>query len=390
MSTNILSILYIAIIVTIGFFITSKLAKEKKTNLIYFVYLEHLIFVYIYYLYAGTHSADANMYYNVGVYNQGFSIQFGTGTDFILYLSTYLIKLGFNKLALFYLFGFFGYIGFVFFIKMIKIPSSLTLFGISVSTIFLLLPEFHFWTSALGKDSLIFMALMMFFWSYRYLPKTIIINLVSFLIIFLIRPHIGFLLMLSIILSMLFKNPAKYKISDFALIGLSIIILIISFPYLKTFLEVDELGLEEINNKLTSFTNYGSIHTDELSSYVDVSSYSLPMKMFAYFFRPLFFDAHSILQLLASFENFILLLIIFKWYKSINFNLFKWYKSINKYNKTEFIFVLISWVILSMGMYNLGLASRQKYMLLPILFALIINYNNPKYKKLTTKKNIFQ
>ncbi len=380
MNTDTLSIIYIIIIIIAGFIISSKVAKEKKTNLIYFVFLEHLFFTYVYYLYANTHSADANMYYNASVYNQDSPIDFGTGTDFILYLSTQLIKLGFNKLALFYLFGFFGYIGFIFFIKMIKIPSTLKLFGISISSIFLFLPEFHFWTAALGKDSLIFMALMLFFWSYQRLPQKIIINLLSFLLIFLIRPHIGFILILSIAISILFKNPVKYRIGDLALISLSLIILIISFPYLKSFLKVDELGIDEINNRFTSFTTYGSSHTDELSSYVDVSSYSLPMKMFAYFFRPLFFDAHSILQLLASIENFILLLITLKWLRIINFNIVKWYRRLNKYDKTKFIFVLIGWIILSMGMYNLGLASRQKYMLLPIFFILIINYTSPRHK----------
>lgn len=387
MDTDILSILYIILIVIAGFFITSKLAKEKKTSLIYFIFLEHLFFTYVYYIYANTHSADANMYYNAGLFNQDSIIKFGTGTDFILYLSTHLIRLGFNKLALFYLFGFFGYIGFVFFIKMIEMPSNFKLFGFAVSSIFLLLPEFHFWTAALGKDSLIFMALMIFFWSYQKLPKKIILNLFSFLIIFLIRPHIGFIIMSSLIISILFKNPTKYRISDFALIAISLIILIISFPFLKTFLNIDQMEFNEINDRFTNFTEYGANQVNELNSYVDVSSYSLPLKMFSYFFRPLFFDAHSILQLLASIENFILLLITLKWLRIINFNIIKWYRRINKHDKTKFIFVVIGWVLLSMGMYNLGLASRQKYMLLPIFFILIINYTYPKYKNLIQRKS---
>jgi len=375
MEANILSYIYILIIIIIGFILTNRLVKEKKTKLIYLVYLEHLFFTYVYYLYSSNNSADANMYFSVATFNKNSFVEFGTGTDFIIYLASFFVKLGFNKLALFYLFGFFGYIGFIYFMKMINIPSSLKIFSIPISTIILLLPEFHFWTSALGKDSLMFLALMLFFWNYKKFPKNILNILLSILLIFLIRPHMGFIIMASVIISLLFKNPTKFKAKDFVLILIAVVVLLISLPFLKSFLNIDQFELEQMNERFNSFTNYGANQVDELNSYVDVRSYSLPLKMFAYFFRPLFFDAHSLLQLLASIENFIILLIIFKWLKTIKFNLIKWYRSLNNYDKTIFVYVIMGWIILSMGMYNLGLASRQKYMLLPLLFYLIINHN---------------
>ena len=100
--------------------------------------------------------------------------------------------------------------------------------------------------------------------------------------------------------------------------------------------------------------------------------------MFAYLFRPLFIDAHSVLQLLASFENLFLLILIFKWLSSIKFKIRKWYKILKEPDKILFVYLIVGWIVLAASMYNLGLASRQKYMLLPVLFILIfrdLHYN---------------
>jgi len=373
-----ISILYIILIFIIGFYLAQRTAKKLHSNIPYFVFILHMLMSTYYYYYTFTHAADANMYYYKASNAYSISENFGNSTYFIIFLTTILVKLGFNKLAIFYLFGLFGFIGFLYFIKLL--PNNYKkLMGFYIIYLILLLPGFHFWTSALGKDSIFFMLLMMFFYSLKDYKRHFLLLIFSLTILSFIRPHMGFILMISIIIAILLKNPAKLKSSQVFLALMAIVTIILTLPFLISFLNIDQMEMNAVNERLEAFSAYGAAQTDNMNSYVDVRSYSLPMKMFAYLFRPLFFDAHSIMQLLASFENLFLLILLFLWLFSINLNIIKWYHQINDFYKIMFVYVIIAWVILSMGMYNLGLASRQKYMLLPILFILfMVPYNKRK------------
>jgi len=377
-------LLYIILIFIVGFFIANKVSKQIRSNIPYLVFVIHMSFSFLYYLYVKTHAADANMYYYKGMLEkENFLSAFGTSTDFIVFLSALLQKIGFDKLSLFFLFGLFGYIGFVYLIKMLAyIPKFF--FGFPLLYVVLLLPGFHFWTSALGKDSLFFMALMMFFYSIQKLPSNFIMLIFSFLILALIRPHMGFILLLSVLTALFFRNPGKFKFSHVLLGITTIVVLIVFLPFVLEFLNVDQMQLNEMNKRFEEFTNYGAQMKDDVSSYVDMSDANIITKLFAYLFRPLFFDAHSFMQLAASFENFILLSIILSWLKSIRFNIIKWYKAFPISRKIMAIYIAAGWLILAMGMYNLGLTSRQKYMLIPVIFIIIFDVYN--FKLLHQKK----
>jgi len=384
--------LYIVLVFTIGFFMAGRLAKQMKSNISYLVFITHMFFSFLYFVYAKTHSADANMYYYKGLKEQDILfVIFGTGTDFIIFLSALFQKLGFDKLSLFFLFALFGFVGFTYLVKLLPNIQKKIL-GFPFLYVALLLPGFHFWTSALGKDSLFFMVLMMFFYSIQKLPSRFLMLSFSFLTIALIRPHMGFILLLSSLIALFLRNPSKFKFSHLLIGFIAIIVLIIFLPFVLEFLNIEQMQMEQINNRLEDFTSYGAEMTDDVSSYVDMSSASIPTKLFAYLFRPLFFDAHSVMQLAASFENFLLLIIIFGWLKSIKFKIVKWYKAFNISQKIMAIYVMIGWLILAMGMYNLGLASRQKYMLIPVLFILIFDtyyfqYRRSVFIKMRQKKN---
>lgn len=372
-----ISFVYIILIFLLGLFISSQTAKRLKGNFIYLVFLVHMLFSYLYYLYAKTTSADSNMYYAKALTIDNPWEYFGTSTDFIIFLSSFFVQFGFSKLALFFLFGLSGFVGFIYLIKMLEHVPKLHFFGFPAVYLILLLPGFHFWTSALGKDSLMFLFLMLFFYQLTQRKKNWLVMAFAFLIIFLIRPHMGFLILLAISIALFLQSPAKYTIKNFLALGFSFVLIAVSVPFLASFLNVDKLEADMVMERVEFFNEYGAEQTDDLSSYVDVRSYNLPMKMFAYLFRPLFFDAHSMLQLLASFENLFLFIIIYKWLVSIKFKIRKWYKYLHLPDKILFVYFILGWIVLAASMYNLGLASRQKYMLLPIIFVLIFkNFNN--------------
>jgi len=379
MSDSILSFIYIPIILIIGFTLTHNVVKRTGVKLIYLFYIEHFVLSYFYYLFAQNNNADSNMYYRLAAEGGNLLESFGTDTKFIVFLATFFVKIGFSKISLFFLFGLFGFIGAIYLIKMLDYNFRLKLFGFPMVFLILLLPGFHFWTSALGKDSIIFMSLMLFFYGLKKINKRYLLILLAFFLLAIIRPHLAMVMLIAIVLTLFFRNPLTYDFSHiflgFIMLGLSILFL----PYFLDFINIDKLEMNAINEKIEFYTSYGASKTDNLNSYIDVRSYSLPNKMFAYLFRPLFFDANSILQLLASFENLFLLVLVFKWLKSIRFKVFTWYKLLRDTDKVLFIYLLVGWAVLSAGMYNLGLASRQKYMLLPVLFILI--FKNLSYTK---------
>jgi len=261
-------------------------------------------------------------------------------------------------------------------------PNKLKVFGISVAILIVLLPGFHFWTAALGKDSFTFMFIMAFFFSLKNIKKNIFLLIISSIFLTLIRPYLTIFILISIVATLLFRNQFKFKFSHIIVGLFSVASLVILLPFFKDFFYLESFDLENLINRTEFYNNQGAKHADGSSSYIDVSNYNLLFKMFAYFFRPLFFDAHSILQLIISFENLFLITLIISWLKSIKFKIFKWYRLLNLIDRIMLFYVLIGWIIMASSMYNLGLASRQKYMFLPVLFILIFkNFNRDVYLK---------
>jgi hypothetical protein len=106
---------------------------------------------------------------------------------------------------------------------------------------------------------------------------------------------------------------------------------------------------------------------DKLSkatSGVDIQNYSVLMKLFTFWFRPLFVDGLSGVGLLASFEN---LLYLYMFWIVIKEGFFNW-SNINGWFRIGIIFFLIGSLILSQISGNLGIAMRQKAQLTPFFF----------------------
>ena len=97
------------------------------------------------------------------------------------------------------------------------------------------------------------------------------------------------------------------------------------------------------------------------------------MKIFTYLYRPLPFDAKNFFQLIVSFENIILI------YLSIIGFIGIFFKSTNRHlNQSRlmiFIFVLLGSIILSFTSANLGINSRQKWMIFPAILILAYQFS---------------
>jgi len=115
---------------------------------------------------------------------------------------------------------------------------------------------------------------------------------------------------------------------------------------------------------------------------VQISQMSLPVKMFTYLFRPTILEIRNLFSLAASVDNLILLLLVF----AGSFALVK--RSSHFVRSTHnrhflWIYVFLSWILLSMTTANLGIALRQKWMFVPMLIFLLISVVGRPGKRIT-------
>ncbi len=202
-----------------------------------------------------------------------------------------------------------GYAGFVFLYKIIKenIPNYLLLKKVKVLQIpvfpyFLFLPNLNFWTSGLGKDTILFFCIVIFIYALKNIQKRFGYIVLSIILSVFIRPHILLFLFMAYGLAIVFDvrvNISKKIILCIIFIGLFAALL----PYVMDFANVETLDTATIEN----YGNHkaGALASKEgTGSAIDITAYPYPLKVFTFLFRPLFFDMPTAFGIAASMENF--------------------------------------------------------------------------------------
>ena len=340
----------------------------KKLNILFFY---HLLFGLIYYLYAISNPSDSIAYFNrVKDFDGSWMNLFGTGTTFIDFISfPFVHSLGFTYEMIMLLFTWIGYWGFVLGFLFFKenIPLKVKIFKrIDLLTLILFFPNMHFWSASLGKGALIFFGLMLFAFSLSKFSRRKTGLIISFIIVFAIRPHMFLLLCAGCLYGLYFgKNliSKRKKIVTGLTIMLGLILL------MEKILAVVDLNLSmHMFNDFLDFSSQRSENLSNATSGIDMSNYSLPERIFTFWFRPLFIDAPGILGILVSVENLIYLILFTKIFRS---NFFKfWKKAPTQVKSCLMIFILTS-IAMTFIMSNLGIMIRQKTMIMYFLFFVI-------------------
>lgn len=360
---------------------------SKKLMNILFLY--HVFFWLVYYLYALFNPSDSKFYFSRPQNaNLNWFDFFGTSTTFIDFLSWPFINfLNFNYEMMMVLFSWLGYLGFVYAYLFFRenIPIKIKVFkNFDLLTLILFFPNMHFWSASLGKGAPIFLGLMLFAYAIKN-PKSRIVTLIlGSLLIYYIRPHVFLFVAAGTVLGYM---SGKEKIS----FGKKLFIYIVLIGGLvlvqDTILGV--AGLENSDNLVSGFEDFSEDRSESLSesgSGVDMSSYPLPLKLFTFWFRPLFFDAPGLLGLITSVENLIYLLLFFKILKRdfVSFIL----KS-NIIVKMSLVVFFLSSFAMTFVMSNLGIIMRQKSMVMYFLFFVIYYYlAQKKYEKIIRLKRL--
>lgn len=366
-------VIFLVIVFATQLLLNSLARKHAFLNkkLLNYLFFYHLLFCLVYYIYALFNPSDSVGYYYVAsnIGNDWLSL-FETGTNFISFLASPLVQYGLSFQSLMLIFAWFGYVGFVFAYLFMRenIPIDVKVFGrFDLLTLILFFPNMHFWTVSLGKGSVIFMGLMLFTYAVKSPKERWFLLLLGGFFVYMVRPHVMLFILLAVMVGIWFGRD---RIST----GLKVFIIISSIGFLlaasNSILAVAHI--ENSENVITDFEAFADARSQNLSqsagSGVAMSNYPLPLKLFTFWFRPLFVDSPGFLGIFSSAENFIYLLLFFKIMNKRFLRFFR--KSVYMVKMSAIAFLLTSFAM-TFVMSNLGIIMRQKSMVMYFAFFVI-------------------
>ncbi|MBT0653121.1 hypothetical protein [Geomobilimonas luticola] len=329
------------------------------------IFIYHTFFSLLYWRYSLSHSADAARYFSA--VNKVTPFKIGTGFIEWLVNRLYAIFSG-SYLDYFFLFTLPGFIGLCLLYRIIidTIPFELPRRVQLAAILFVMLPGMNFWTSAIGKDSTIFLGIMLFIWGMVMPFRRVPALMAGMLVVFLIRPHMAAIMGLSLISALLWSKRVSWALR---IIGLSAItlLIVVMLPTITNYIGISSTNPSDVVDYIESRQGQNM----EGGSSVNISQYPLYLQVFTYLYRPLFIDANSALALVVSLENLLWLYGSLLLLTAAFRNVVK-----NHYNSLfiyfNIFYVMFGTIVLATTTPNLGIAIRQKTMLLPSLGLLIL------------------
>jgi len=362
---NSLTLLFLVISFIAVFIVGCK--KRSDIKIISGLFLWHTIFSFFFFLFTLNSTADAINYYRVSVTE---NINFYPGSPFLYFFSSIFSKgLDASYLNVTLVYNFLGLLGLVLLYHSLKkYIEKLSWYW----TFLLFIPSMSFWSSGLGKDSISFFSVCLFLYTITSNTKLYILLPISFFFMFMVRPHIALMMIVSFVIYFIIRSRVHLLVK---LMTLPIIfsVLIFSSGFVQQYVGLEEASLDSVSGYVDDRQNFNQGG----GSSIDLQSMSYPMQMFTYIFRPLPFDAHSALALFTSIENTILLIlflyVLFK-------NKFRLHSFIEGKNAWLLIYAFLTCSMLAITTANLGIATRQKWMFMPILIYLLV-YAFYQYKQ---------
>ncbi len=365
-----------ALLLTASFSLAGRLTRlYPGTSLTVFrnIILLHILLSIVYYIYGSLTATDSLTYYAVVEYDvRGFTWgeYYGVSTQFIEFIAYPFIKfLGMSYAAMMILFSWFGLMGFFLFYIFLKehIRYDHSLFGFNLLHIIVYLPNLHFWSSSLGKGSVIFLGFGLLFYSLNKVGTRLLALIVGAVIIYHVRPHIMFVVLAACVIGFVFSTK------DINWVWRTVVVMLGIGAFYYIYQDVLSLtGIDE-DNLLNDATGL-SVRSKDLmkaNSGVDISGYSFPMKLFTFWFRPLFIDAPGFMGLVVSFEN---LLYLYLFFRLFNVEFIRFISLGGPIVKAAMISFLGVSAALAQVSANLGLAMRQKSQVMILAMFVILKF----------------
>jgi hypothetical protein len=337
--------------------------SESRSRMVFFVLLllAHVGASFAYYFYAQEFGGDVSLYYNdpYGIYGT----ETGLSTIFIINFVQFLKEwFGGSFLDFFILFQAMGFWGLLFVLRAFDdIYDELGQPRNRYVYLLLFLPGLHFWTSAIGKDAPIFLAVAMCTWAAFRLQTRYVAFAAGMIIALLVRPHITLIALIALAMTVLVARKtsllSRAALLALALGGIGSVIGLVEGSF---------NGLNISNtDSVTEFIETKSSVSEESGGDMSIVNASFPVKLISLLFRPFFIDATGPLGYIASLENVILLVVIgsLVW----QFRTAVAVARAALFARFALIFFVMLTILLAMVNYNVGLGLRQKMMMMPAL-----------------------
>jgi hypothetical protein len=282
-----------------AFYLCYLLSKLGYFFFYFFIFLALLHFVAtIIYIPNGK---DSIKYFRIA-YNLNFNLQdptIGQGGDFIYFFTYLLIKyLKLSYTGCYFFCSIFGLTAYYLIIQTsIYLVKQYDLFYKKEFFYILLLPGLHYWNVALGKDSIMFFAIALFFWG--VIRRNVICIVIGAVLMGIIRSPILALFLVGTIAGNILMNRKVGLIQKGFLTAIGIVLVILIMPVVQERLKLQSVNYDTVND----YIDYRLTLMQGEGSSVDMSGASPPVKFFSLLFRPIFYDARDWRTLASSFEN---------------------------------------------------------------------------------------
>ncbi|MEW5676320.1 hypothetical protein ABGT15_08410 [Flavobacterium enshiense] len=290
------------------------------------------------------------------------------GTDFILFLNYFFIKLELPFIFGFLLYGCVGFLGILQFRKFlyVVVPTPVLLKNIDLRLLLLFLPNLHFWTAGLGKEALCFLSIAVIFLKIAEQQYTSWKLFVALFFLIVIRPHIALMLLFSVYVGFLIWGNWTMKKKLLSLLFATAIFV----GLFKMFLILAELDTFRWD-KLMLYNSTSLLSFDDTNTYVPIVEYSYPYKVFTFYFRPLFFEIPTFLGAAVGLENALVLV----------FHAFAFAYGLYRYKTLKFSFMFkvvllyafVAGILIVQRYSGLGIFIRTKVMIQPFVLVVLLS-----------------
>ncbi len=244
-----------------------------------------------------------------------------------------------------------------------------------------LMPSAHFWTGFIGKDAITFLLLAVVLkavklksWNWQLL--------LVLLAVFVIRPHVFFVLSLALLIVIFMDAAIKKAVKKKLALGLGIISLLLLPIGLLFFMKISDLSIEALQVSITQFLEFTK---DMGATAINLTETSLLERMGYVLCMPLpfLYPLSNSMLWASAIENccFLSILLISLWH-------FIKLPAKTIFTTMDIRFALIAsvglWLLFSAYVYNLGLANRMRIVFFPYLvYFLIQTIPSKKHEKKT-------
>ena len=185
----------VAVIVFSTIFIITHKQEKKHAVLVYFLYLYHLVYTYIFFKWVAASGGDAVSYYKWSFNADSWFSTLSTARNFVIFfIYPFSQFLNASFLTIMVFFSTLGFLGIYWSVKHLITKHGLR-YGL---VILLFLPGLHFWTSNIGKESLVLFSLGIIINQVIKPKPNLFLVVLGILISLMVRPYVGVMIAFSL------------------------------------------------------------------------------------------------------------------------------------------------------------------------------------------------